>query len=72
MTVEITAISSNEQWHLLRSTVVGASEAGALVGEHEYLSYWGLWARKSGLLPAPDDSGAMERGRRARDQWLTR
>jgi hypothetical protein len=64
MTVEINAIYSDTQWHSLRSKVVGASEAGALVGEHDYLSYWGLWARKSGLLPAPDDSGAMERGHR--------
>ncbi len=64
MTVEITAISSPQQWHALRAQVVGASEAGALVGEHEYLSYWALWARKAGILPAPDDNRAMERGRR--------
>jgi hypothetical protein len=52
-----------EKWHALRAKVVGASEAGALVGEHEYLTYWGLWARKSGKLPAIDDNEAMQRGR---------
>ena len=64
MTIVITPIVSDEQWHSLRAKCVGASEAGALVGEHEYLSYWGLWARKSGKLPAVEDNGAMERGRR--------
>ena len=44
--------------------VVGASEAGALLGVHDYLSYYGLWARKSGKLPPVEDNGAMERGRR--------
>ena len=30
----------------------------------EYLTYWGLWARKSGKLPPVEDNDAMERGRR--------
>ena len=59
----ITPITSDEQWHGLRRKVVGASEAGALVGEHEYLTYWGLWARKKGKLPPVQDNEAMERGR---------
>ena len=63
MSVTCTAITSDEQWHALRAKVVGASEAGALVGEHEYLSYWALWARKSGKLPPIDDNESMERGR---------
>lgn len=64
MSITITAISSDEQWHALRRQVVGASEAGALIGEHEYLTYWGLWAKKSGRLADTPDNGAMERGRR--------
>ena len=63
MRIEITAITSSDQWHALRAKVVGASEAGALVGEHEYLSYWALWARKSGKLAAHRGQVAMERGR---------
>lgn len=63
MSVTCTAITSDDQWHALRAKVIGASEAGALVGEHEYLSYWGLWARKSGKLPAIDDNESMVRGR---------
>jgi YqaJ-like viral recombinase domain len=64
MSINIVAISSDDQWHALRRQVVGASEAGALLGEHEYLTYWALWARKSGKLPPQDDTGAMDRGRR--------
>jgi predicted phage-related endonuclease len=64
MSVTITPIENDEQWHALRQRVIGASEAAALVGVHEYLTYYGLWARKSGKLPAPEDNAAMERGRR--------
>ena len=64
MSITSTSISDDAQWHDLRKQVIGASEAAALVGEHPYLSYWGLWARKRGMLPPPDDNGAMERGRR--------
>jgi YqaJ-like recombinase protein len=64
MSVIVTPIENNAQWHALRRNVVGASEAGALVGVHEYLSYFALWARKSGKLPPIEDNPAMERGRR--------
>jgi hypothetical protein len=64
MTVILTPIESDAQWHVLRGQVVGASEAAALVGVHEYLTYYGLWARKSKKLPAEADNAAMERGRR--------
>jgi predicted phage-related endonuclease len=64
MSITVTAIHSDDQWHALRRQVVGASEAGALVGEHEYLTYWGLWAKKSGKLADTPDNSAMERGRR--------
>jgi predicted phage-related endonuclease len=63
MSVTHVPIENDVQWHALRAHVIGASEAAALVGVHEYLTYYGLWARKSGRLPAEDDNGAMERGR---------
>ena len=65
MAVVITPIENREQWLALRRTVVGASEAGALVGVHEYQTYFGLWwAKKSDKLPPVEDNPAMERGRR--------
>jgi YqaJ-like viral recombinase domain len=64
MTIIVTPVENNAQWHGLRANVVGASEAGALLGVHDYLSYYGLWARKSGRLPPQQDNPAMERGRR--------
>src|SRR4051794_23031293 len=63
MSTVVTAIQSDEHWHALREQVIGASEAAALVGEHEYLTYWALWARKSRKLPPIEDNDAMERGR---------
>lgn len=63
MSIVVTAIESDQHWHALRDQVVGASEAPALVGEHPYLTYWALWARKSRKLPVIDDNDAMERGR---------
>jgi putative phage-type endonuclease len=63
MSVSHTPIVNDEQWQALRAKVIGASEAAALVGVHEYLTYYGLWARKAGKLPPEPDNGAMERGR---------
>jgi hypothetical protein len=64
MTVTITPIESDAQWHALREQVIGASEAAALLGVHEYLTYYGLWARKSRKIPPQASTGPMERGRR--------
>jgi predicted phage-related endonuclease len=64
MAVVITPIENREQWLALRSVVVGGSEAGALVGVHPYLTYYGLWARKRGKIPDAEDNPAMERGRK--------
>jgi hypothetical protein len=66
MGVVVTAIENKTQWHALRRNVIGASEIAALVGVHEYLTYYGLWAHKAGKLPPDEDNdnGAMERGRR--------
>jgi YqaJ-like viral recombinase domain len=65
MSIVVTPIENREQWLGLRKPCVGASESAALVGVHEYLTYFGLWARKKGKLPElVEDNGAMERGRR--------
>jgi predicted phage-related endonuclease len=61
----ITPIENKAQWLGLRKRVIGAAESAALVGVHEYKTYYGLWAQKSGKLPeVVEDTGAMERGRR--------
>lgn len=64
MGITVTPIENPTQWQSLRRGLVGASEAGALCGVHEYISYYGLWARKSGKIPPEPDNPAMERGRR--------
>jgi hypothetical protein len=61
----ITPIENDQQWKALRKQCVGASESPALLGAHDYLTYYGLWARKAGRLSQTgEDTGAMERGRR--------
>lgn len=53
-------------WLAARGSRVGASEVAALWGNHPYLSLWKLWALKSGVEGAADDSdtGIKRRGRR--------
>lgn len=53
-------------WHALRGRDVTASVAGALFGLHPYVTRYGLWARKTGRMPASDmdsENEAMRRGR---------
>lgn len=50
-------ITGDQQWHELRRTHVGGSEAAALFGESPYLTYFELWHRKKGRLAEPDLSG---------------
>jgi hypothetical protein len=65
MTVTRTAILNDVQWHKLRAPNVGASEVGALLGIHDYLTALELWGRKTGRLThVSAESAAMERGRR--------
>src|SRR4029077_4026527 len=60
-----TPIENDQQWKALRKQCIGASESPALLGVHDYLTYYGLWARKCGKLPRDnEETGAMERGRR--------
>jgi len=52
-----------EQWHNLRKPNVGASEVGAVAGIHEYLTGYGLAARKLGKLDDTVDNAVLQRGR---------
>lgn len=63
MPITRTEITSDAQWHGLREPNIGASEIGALVGTHEYVTAYSLGARKKGLLPKIEDNDAMRRGR---------
>lgn len=64
MSVSILRPGSREEWLALREKNIGASEAGALLGAHDYLTPFELYARKSGLVTADiADNPAMRRGR---------
>lgn len=63
MPITRTPITSETQWHALRRPNVGASEAGALLGVHDYLTPMMLWARKTDKEPAEPESAPMRRGR---------
>lgn len=56
-------ITSTAQWHDLRAPNVGCSEVGALFGVHDYLTAYGLAARKLGRLPDTVDNEVLKRGR---------
>jgi putative phage-type endonuclease len=40
------------EWHELRSSRIGGSEVGAIVGASKYESAYSLWAKKLGLIPS--------------------
>ena len=64
MAIERIEINDRAQWLKLRGQDITASVAGALLGVHEYVSAYGLWALKSGLISEdPEESAAMKRGR---------
>jgi predicted phage-related endonuclease len=56
-------IVSEAQWLDLRKGNVGASEIGALFGVHDYLTGYGLAARKLGKLDPTADNTILKRGR---------
>lgn len=63
MPIESIAITDREQWLKLRLNDVTASAAGALLGEHEYLTGYGLWLEKAGKSPSDGEmTEAQERG----------
>jgi hypothetical protein len=61
--INCTPIVSEAQWHGLRAPNVGASEVAALLGVHEFVTGYGLAARKLGLLKDAGDNPVMKRGR---------
>lgn len=61
--IERLSIESREQWLAMRRHDITASTAGALLGLHPFQSAYGLWAEKTGLVPADGPiNPAMERG----------
>lgn len=64
MTIEIIRPDDRTAWLAARRKDVTASVIGALVGVHPYTTPYGLWAEKTGLIPADDsDSPQLRRGR---------
>jgi predicted phage-related endonuclease len=63
MTIEIIRPSSREDWLNTRKRSVGASEVGALLGVHPWISGFELFAKKTGKIVDDSDSPALRRGR---------
>lgn len=64
MTIETIPIRDRESWLANRRQDVTASVAGALLGEHDYMTGFALWALKSGRIDEdPEETPAMKRGR---------
>jgi len=62
--IERFPVTSRDQWLALRQKDVTASAAGALLGVHDYITHYSLWALKAGkIVEDPEESGAMKRGR---------
>lgn len=62
---------SREGWLKLRERAVTASDAGALLGIHEYTTLYELWARKRGLLSyAMADDPVLTRGELLEDDAI--
>lgn len=62
--IEVTDVSSRENWLSLRKADVTASAVAALFGVHEYQTALGLYMLKSGQVSEdPEETPAMLRGR---------
>ena len=71
MKIDRISFTTREAWLTARAQDVTASTAGALLGEHEYMTAFELWALKSGLLAEdPTETPAMRRGRLLEDDAL--
>lgn len=71
MKIDRIPFTTREAWLAARARDVTASTAGALLGEHEYMTAFELWALKSGLLAEdPTETAAMRRGRLLEDDAL--
>ena len=67
MTKISTAGMSRAEWLALRQRGIGGSDASAIMGVNPYRSAWSVWADKTGLLPAEDETEAMRQGRDLED-----
>lgn len=71
MSIEILTPATRDEWLDLRRHTVGASEVAALLGVHPWLTAYGLFAAKSGLIAVDqDETPAMRRGRLLEDDAL--
>lgn len=62
--IEIITPKDRAAWLRARGKDITASTVGALFGEHEFLTAYELWARKTGrITQADDETPAMRRGR---------
>ncbi len=55
----VTEISSESQWHSLRSKYLGASEIGALFDVSPWTTRFTLWHTKAGVIPYSPPEGDM-------------
>lgn len=60
---ECIKVSSRSDWLAMRQQDVTASVAGALLGVHDYVTPYALWAQKAGRLAESEENAAMKRGR---------
>lgn len=64
MTVLRLPAGDRAAWLVLRQQDVTASAAGCLLGVHDYLTPYELWALKAGLIQEdPEETAPMQRGR---------
>ena len=69
--VERWPVDDQAAWHARRQGDVTASVAAALLGAHEFTTFYSLWHTKAGNLPrSTDDTPAMRRGRLLEDDAL--
>ena len=62
--VETWPVKDRTSWLALRKSDVTASAIGSLLGVHEYMTPYALWALKSGIISEdPEETPAMMRGR---------
>lgn len=62
--IERHEIKDRESWHRLRGRDVTASVVGCLLGVHEYMTPYALWALKTGIITDdPEETAPMRRGR---------
>lgn len=64
MNVERHPVTDRASWLAMRQQDVTASAVGALLGVHEYVTPYALWAEKTGRLASDEgETGPMRRGR---------